>query len=279
MTWHAGPDLLERYAGGALDDVRASSLEAHLLRCERCRGDLATTLTSVDRLRPVPARLDSIWSAIGERLDAPKQSPVERALVRLGVREHAARLLAATPSLQLSWFGAVASALAFAVVAAQVGHRGPIVFLILAPLVPLAGVAVAYGPGVDPTYEIGVAAPMRSHRLLLIRALAVLVASVAAAGLAALTLPSLNWTAVAWLLPALGLSGSGLALSTFWPPLWAAGTVGFAWLACVGLAEAGSAAPLAAFHAPEQLGYLLIAVVSGLVLAARREVFDRRAAP
>jgi hypothetical protein len=279
VTWHAGPELLDRYAGGALDDVRASSLEAHLLRCERCRGDLATTLPSTDRLVPVPARLDAIWAAIDERLDAPKRSAVERALARLGVPEHTARLLAATPSLRLSWFGAVALALAFAVLAAQVGDRGPIVFLILAPLVPLAGVAAAYGPGVDPTYEIGVAAPMRSHRLLLIRALAVLVASVVAAGMAALALPALNWTAAAWLLPALGLSGSALALSTFWPPLWAAGTVAFAWLAGVGLAEAGSAAPFAAFHAPEQLGFLLIGIVSGLVLAARREVFDRRATP
>jgi hypothetical protein len=57
----------------------------------------------------------------------------------------------------------------FAVLAAQVGS-GPdasLAFLTVAPLLPLAGIAMAYGPGIDPTYEIGLAAPMRSLRLLL----------------------------------------------------------------------------------------------------------------
>ena len=33
-TWHADPAVLARYAAEELDDVRASSLEAHLLACD-----------------------------------------------------------------------------------------------------------------------------------------------------------------------------------------------------------------------------------------------------
>ena len=47
---------------------------------------------------------------------------------------------------------------------------------------------MAYGPGIDPTYEIGLAAPMRGLRLLL-RAAAVVRASAVLAAAASLALP------------------------------------------------------------------------------------------
>jgi hypothetical protein len=96
----------------------------------------------------------------------------ERLLVRLGVADHTARLLAATPALRGSWLLAVAVTLAFAVLAAwaRPGPDAILAFLCVAPLLPLAGIAVAYGPGIDPTYEIGLAAPLRSFRLLLLGA-------------------------------------------------------------------------------------------------------------
>ncbi len=51
-------------------------------------------------------------------------------------------------------------------------------FLMVAAMLPVAGVAVAFGPGIDPTHEIALAAPMRADRLLLMRAAAVLAASI-----------------------------------------------------------------------------------------------------
>ena len=71
---------------------------------------------------------------------------VERTLVHLGVRDHVARLLVATPSLHLSWFAAAAAALGFAVLAAVQRPDGLLFFLVLAPLLPVAGVAFAFGP-------------------------------------------------------------------------------------------------------------------------------------
>ncbi|TMK86721.1 MAG: zf-HC2 domain-containing protein [Actinobacteria bacterium] len=268
MSWHGDPALMETYALGILDEVHSSSIEAHLLRCERCREAIAR---HVGR-----DRIEGMWAAIEERLDIAPQGMVERLLGRLGMPDHVARLLAATPSLRLSWFGAVAIALAFATVAARAGSVGVLQFLVVAPLIPLAGIAVAYGPRVDPTYEVGLAAPMRSFRLLMIRALAVLITSMALVGIAAIALPHLDWTAAAWLLPSIALSLGNLALSSYWSPQRA--TVGLvaAWTLAVVLGERFSSVPYAAFRAAPQAAFAMIAVASIVVLARRREAFDTR---
>jgi hypothetical protein len=268
VSWHADPGLLRGYATGAVDEPQAASLEAHLLGCPACRGTLAAQVPA--------AALDRVWEGISSAVDRPRAGPVERALVGLGVPDHVGRLLGATRSLRLSWFGAVGIALAFAVASARFGGGGLVLFLTVAPLLPLAGVAVAYGPGVDPTYEIGLAAPMRSFRLLLIRAAAVLVTSTGLAALASLALPRLDWTAVAWLLPSLALTATGLALSSFWPPLRACGLVGVAWVVALVAIEATSPTSLAPFRGGAQTGFAAILVLAGLVLVRRRESFERR---
>ena len=86
---------------------------------------------------------------------------LESLLVRIGVADHTARLLAATPVLRRSWLAAVALVLLMAVVATDAGRAAsPTLFLALAPLLPLAGVALSYGPVLDPTYEMAVVSPL-----------------------------------------------------------------------------------------------------------------------
>lgn len=263
--WHAPRELLGTYVQGGLDDARAASIEAHLLACDLCRTGLAGV---TDR----PA-LDRAWDRVVSALDAPRPGVVERGLLAVGFPDYIARLLAATPSLRLSWFAAVSIALAFAVASAYSGG-GVLLFLAVAPLVPLAGVALAFGPGVDPTYEVALAAPMRSFRLLLIRALGVVVSSLALLGISALALPDLGWLAAAWLLPALGLSVAGLALSTYWLSLWAPASVALAWAAAVLLAENLSSVRLALFQAAGQAAFAMVLVASSLILTWRRRAFD-----
>jgi len=268
--WHAGADVIARYAGGSLDEARAASLEAHLLRCPGCRRELAGAAP--------PGRLAATWERVEDRLDRTAIGPVERFLDGLGVPDHMARLLAATPSLRASWFVAVAMTLGFAVSAAAIthGHGGTMLFLVVAPLIPLAGVAAAFGPGVDPTYEIGVAAPLRGNHLLLLRSVAVVGTSIVACAAASLALPGHEWTAAAWLLPALGLTAATLALSTALPPVVAGGAVAGTWIAGVILAQSASKATFAAFRAPGQEVFVAVFVASVLVLALRREAFDRK---
>jgi hypothetical protein len=268
MQWHADPEVVARYAVGELDEARMYSLEAHFLACGRCRALLSPLVD--------PGAIDRVWSEIEEAVDASRPGPVERALLGLGLPDHLSRLLAATPSLRLSWFGAVAVALGFAVLAAHGGHPGLVMFLAMAPLIPVAGVAAAFGPGIDPTYEIGVAAPLRSFRLLLIRSTAVLVASLVLIGLAALALPSLDWTAAAWLLPAFALTLVTLAVSTVAEPVPSAVGVAAGWIMSVGVLGHLSGDGVAAFHATGQVLFLVLIAVAGLVLARRAEAFERR---
>lgn len=275
MSWHVEEEKLAGYARGQVDEARAFSIEAHLLACERCRALLTP--------RVGDGRLERVWADVNEALDAPRVGPVEWLLVRLGVRENIARLLAATPSLRLSWFVASAIALGFAIMAAYGGRGDPglLVFLVVAPLLPVAGVAAAFGPAVDPTHEVAMAAPMGSFRLVLIRATAVLASTTILAIAAGLALPHLDWTVAAWALPALGLTLCSLALATVAPPLAAAGTVTFLWLGGIvayGFAPGPvSVDRIVAFRPVGQFGFLVLAIAAALVVASRRDRFDVRA--
>jgi hypothetical protein len=270
MTWHVEPQMMEAYANGVADDSRAFSIETHLMSCQSCRAELG--------VHADPGRLDQLWTRINDTVRQPPLGPVERFLVALGISDHTARLLGATRSLSLSWFLAIALALGFAVGAAHSGERGFLVFLVVAPLLPVAGVSAAYGPGVDPTYEIGLASPMSSFNLLLIRAGAVLVTTVLLGTVAALALPELNWTAVAWLLPALGLVAAALALATFLGPLPAAAIVTIAWIAvtAIGLAVGPTPGELRSLFAGSmQLLLLTVTLISGVALLLRRDKFEQ----
>jgi hypothetical protein len=270
-TWHAEPAALAAYADGALDDVRASSLEAHLMSCSACRTALASAVPAAPLLRA--------WRGVTIATVAPRPGLVERVLLRAGVRDDVARLLAATPSLRVSWLLAEALALGFAAFAANVapGARADaalFLFLVIAALAPVAGVAAAFGPGLDPTYEVGIAAPMRSERLLLVRSLAVLATSLVIAGLAAITLPGFDRAAIAWLLPALGLCLTTITLATWIRPLVAAIVVAMTWLAVAASVTAARSDPVAAFRSGGQLLAVALIVISALVLSRRRVVYE-----
>jgi hypothetical protein len=272
-TWHADPIALAAYVEGSLDDVRASSLEAHLLTCDRCRDGVATS-TPADAI-------DRMWGGVVDTIDTPHRSAVERLLLALRVPEHLARLLMATPSLRLSWLVAEALALGFAVIAAN-GTSGQdeelvlFLFLVVAALLPVAGVAVAFGPGIDPTYEVAAAAPMPADRLLLIRAAAVLASSVSITALAALALPDLDAIAAAWLLPALGLTAATLALGTWVRPLVAAASVALTWVLFAAAAAVSTQDRLAAFRPAGQVACLAVIAASAAVLAHRHTLSEGR---
>ena len=268
MSWHVQSDVLERYARGDVDATQAYSVEAHLPSCPDCRGRIASLADG--------ARLASTWEGIEERLDAPRRGLVEAGLMRIGVPEHVARLLGATPALRLSWLLACAVVLACAVWAASRREDGLYWFLVLAPLLPLAGVAVAYGPDVDPTYEIGLAAPMRSFGLLLLRALAVLVTTTAMAGVASLALPGLHWSAAAWLTPSLGLTLASLALATRTSALAACGSLAATWVLVTAAGWRLAHEPLVVFGPAGQIACALVAAVAALVLRRDADSFERR---
>lgn len=264
-TWHVPEDVLDGYVEGIISPAVAASTEAHLLSCSQCRAVLAPTVDD--------ARLGQIWDEVVQRVDAPRPGVVEAGLLRLGIRNDTARLLAATPSLRLSWLTGVSVALLLAMLAAQSGERGVAVFLALAPMLPVAGVALAFGPQTDPLHELATAAPYSAFRLLLLRSLAVLGATVLLAGSAAAFLPGAPWLAAAWLLPALALATLTLALATSIDIVWAACGLSAAWLSTVLYGFAPGNDPLLAFRAGAQLTCLLAIAVGATVVAVRRQTF------
>ena len=265
--WHLDPEAISRYARGAAPPELAASAEAHLMKCAPCRGAIAPHVQA--------RRAEAIWHEVADRIDAPRRSRPERLLVRLGAGEATARLVAATPTLRGPWLLAVAGVLALAAWAAQADQRFLLMFLVAAPLGPLAGVAVAFAGGLDPTREIGLAAPYSGLRLLLVRTAAVLAVTVPIVALAGLALPGSNWLAAAWLLPTAGLTCAALALTARVTPVAAVGAVAAAWVLLTGPAALAGHGGLA-FGAGAQLVWLAVAVGGAAWLAAARNTVATR---
>jgi hypothetical protein len=73
------------------------------------------------------------------------------------------------------WLAGVAAVLAFAALAAALGHaRGVWLFLAVAPVVPCLVVASSYDPWMDPALEPELVTPYPALRLILLRTIAVL---------------------------------------------------------------------------------------------------------
>jgi len=223
-----------------------------------------------------PARLDRNWRAITVELDAPRRTRTERLLRRVGVPSHTARLAVATPSLRRAWFVAIGVVFFVGLAAADPTNPRDDLFalLILAPLVPLLGVALGFGPEADPAYEITLSTPMRGFELVLTRAATVLITSIALLTVAALLAPGRSLAAFAWVIPSLGLVSAALALMTFMSPRRSAATVAVAWVVVVTVIRRNALDPLAAFAAPGQALMLAVVIAGAAVAYARRDRFD-----
>jgi len=262
-SWHLDQDLVRRYAEGETNGVLAASVEAHLVACGDCRQLLAPAVDA--------GRLDAVWTEIADTVDTPRPGPLERLLQLSGVRPDTARLLAVTPSLGLPWLGAVATVLAFAALAAGSGPHGQLLFLTVAPLAPVAGVALAFGRAGDPTYEIGVATPYPGFRLLMVRTAAVLATTIGIAVTAALILAGPTWFAVGWLLPAFALTTTTLALAERVEPVYAAAAVGVIWVAAAATTWWAHFGQLSLFGPAAQLTFLVLALLASFAVFQHRD--------
>ncbi|MFI1166050.1 zf-HC2 domain-containing protein [Streptomyces sp. NPDC020801] len=269
-AWHVTEEDLRAYDRGQLAPPLLWSADTHLAGCAGCRARLAALAD--------PTALDAGWERLDAELDAPRPGLLEGLLVRLGMAEHTARLLAATPLLRRSWLLAVTAVLVMTAAAADTlrAPHSPTLFLALAPLLPLAGVALAYGPTLDPTYETAVVAPLHGFRLVLLRTVAVLVVGLGLNGLATLALPGYGLRALAWLLPALALTATGLALMPRLGPVLAPALTGAGWAGFL-LAAAATGhgdAPLPPFTAAGQAAAAAVAALATGLLFVLRDRFD-----
>jgi hypothetical protein len=226
------------------------------------------------------ARLDANWRAITAELDAPRRGMLERALVRVRVPGHVARLVAATPALRRAWYLSVAIAVLVGLGSVRADDRASLfTLLLITPPLPVLGVALAYGPSADPMYEAQMATPMRGLRLLALRAVTVLAITLVCVGLPALLVDETRGVAFAWLLPALALTAASLAAMTWLAPRRATALVAVAWFVLAVTAEAAASRELAAFGWIGQFVALAVVAAAGLVVGIRRAAFDSMVAP
>lgn len=221
-----------------------------------------------------PTRAGENLLAIHADLDAPRESKLARLLRRLGVPDLTVPLVTATPALRRSWFVSVAIAVFFAVTVASnnegVGVDRIAVFLTLAPLLPLLGVALAFGRGVDPTHELVVAAPRDTFQVFLIRAVTVLTASSMVLLVSSLALPSGGAYRVAWLLPAVGITAVAMALSARYDGRRVAAIVATGWIALV-LIVVGASSAAVMFGPGLQVASVVATAGAGYWLIGRRD--------
>lgn len=161
---------------------------------------------------PPDVDLDRVWNGVAGEVWRRRPGRFERSAAALLRSPGLARALLSTPSLLAPWLLASVAVLG-AGAAATLGTGQPIVAL-LAPGVAAAGIGYAYGPGVDPTWELIASMAISNRMVLLVRALVVfavyallgLAASAASGVAAALTF--------GWLIPMTFVSALALAAAT-----------------------------------------------------------------
>jgi len=115
--------------------------------------------------------LDRVWVNVAAQVWHRSPGPLERSAARLLRSPGLARALFATRSLLLPWLISSVVVLGVGVVA-EVSAGQPLVWLI-APVLAAVGMAYAYGPGVDPAWELSCSMAISDRLVLVTRAVAV----------------------------------------------------------------------------------------------------------
>lgn len=301
--WHAYDDLVTRYANGSLPEPDAWSLENHLESCGGCAARVSRAVRETAAGVALADVREAVLGAVAVEAAEKRAAPNTRAArARIWASRHlapppagsrAARVLwAAGPAVRGAWSAAVLAVALGAVLLARFADfsGGRPLLLAVAPLVPVAGVALSYGAHADPLHEIASATPSAGLRLVLTRTTAVLAVSLPLLTVAGLLLPSSDAPGMAaWLLPGLALTLASLALAGYVGFRTATAVTGGGWLCAVlvpmltadGRLTERLAEQIAAYldGAPAQGGWAAAAVGCAALLAARRSAYDRLERP
>jgi hypothetical protein len=278
-TWHVPDRDLHRYVASTLDPVSATSLESHVVGCAACRQRLGQQVRT-DTADQID---DPTWNAIADAIDRTSATR-HRMLGRLERRHPLSAVTFGSPALR--WSGALALTVVLLVplVLDRLGLSGAglTLMLLLAPLLPLAGIAASYSATVEPVGELALATPARTGRLLLWRGFAVLAVSLPIGVLAAIPFSSSPGLVLGWVLPSLALCAITIAATTWRDPVPVAVGLAATWVAAVLVLTVGDGRSTAsitngiAVRAPMMQVVSLAVIAVGVAIAAsRRAAFEQ----
>ena len=170
---------------------------------------------------PDDVDLDRVWISVAAQVWRRQPGWLERTAGRLLRSPGLARALLTTPSLLLPWL--LTSIAVLAAGAAATTDSGQPLVALLAPAVAAAAIAYAYGPGMDPAWELSCSMAVSDRMVLLVRALTVFAVN-AVLGLAASVVSVVSVSGrgggtaaavtVGWLIPMTAVCAFALAVAT-----------------------------------------------------------------
>lgn len=264
--WHVDDSTLQAYAAQELATLERASVEAHVMRCDACRGGLA-------RLAPASVgtvSFDALFDRVQTHIELAPSDRTTRWLRRVGVTDADTVVVRQIGRQSLQWTIAATLILALAALAATLAVRdsAQLGFVLLAPLLPALGVAATYRLTPTSTAVLESTSPYSPARLLLWRTAYSVATAVPASILFGAAIPGDPWMAVAWLLPSAACTAIVLAAATWTDPLRPALAVSAVWLGVVTSWHLRHV-PDAVATPATQLASLVVAVSAGAVLGRR----------
>jgi hypothetical protein len=177
---------------------------AHIAGCVDCQARYNLAALDVD--------LDRVWTQVAAEVWSERVSPVEYLARRLLGSPGLARALATTPSLVVSWI--MASAVVLGIGAVITRTTGTAWVSLLAPGLAGIGIAYAYGPGIDPAFELSQSMAISDRLVLLVRGLTVFAVYAALGLIASLFTLDATGITLGWLVPMTTVSALALTTAT-----------------------------------------------------------------
>ncbi|MGI5456476.1 zf-HC2 domain-containing protein [Streptomyces sp. CA-249302] len=268
---HASVRIIDGYVRGGADDSLAAdevwALEAHLETCGVCRDRLSAVVAA--QVPDVTALVDTVWSGLEPQLGAV--APVSRR------RHRSVRLSGWLTPVMAPWLAMVLSVTLLALLldladtgtgfGTGFGFGHVSLVLLLAPVLPVLGVAASWSRGLDPAYELTASAPRAGLHLVLRRTASVLAVVVPALLVA-------GWvtgvTAAQWLLPCLAFTSATLALGGVVGVTRAAASLVAVWAAVIVAPTLATSRTSFALHSGGlPVWGLILALATGVVIARR----------
>ena len=211
--------------------------------------------------------LSRVWTAVAAEVWRRPAGRTERAATWLLRSPGLARALVITPSLLLPWL--ISTVVVFGVGAlVRLGPGQPAVWLV-APAIAGVGIAFAYGPGIDPAWELSSSCAVSDGLVLLTRAVTVfalnamlgVLASAASGAVAALTF--------GWLIPMTAVTALALAVAVAARSAFAGASAAVAAWVIIVLASGAVGGQLAdsVLNTATYLPYLAITVCCAVIAA------------